>query len=136
MWYTHNGKRYICGNYTKHGNIDCSHHAIKEQQLIETILTDRKSIYKSFERLDTEKQIKNKVHELQKKNTIRLQTIEKQIQKQMDFKRNSLQKFIGGDISKKIITTLFVWYKTSYNRLFAGIFLQISSFLSSFFDTI
>jgi site-specific DNA recombinase len=62
MWYRHNRKGYICGNYAKHGNIACSHHAIKEQQLIETILTDIKSIYESFERLDTEKQIKNKVH--------------------------------------------------------------------------
>jgi len=101
MWYRHNRKGYICGNYAKHGNIACSHHAIKEQQLIETILTDLKSIYESFERLDTEKQIKNKVHELQKKNTIRLQNIEKQIQKQINLKRNALQKFIGGDISKE-----------------------------------
>lgn len=115
MWHRHNRKGYICGKYAKHGNIACSHHAIKEQQLIETILTDLKSIYESFEHLDMENQIKNKVHELQKKNAVRLQTIQKQIQKQMDLKRNALKSSSVEIFQRKITTTLFLWCKISYN---------------------
>lgn len=42
MWYRHNRAGYICGAYARHGSKACSSHAVKEDFLIRTILSDIK----------------------------------------------------------------------------------------------
>ena len=101
MWYRANRKGYICGTYAKHGNKTCTNHAVKEQQLVEVILDDLKRIYSNLEQPDLEKKIEKKVKATTKNNESRLISIEKQVQKQMELKRNALQKFISEDISKQ-----------------------------------
>ncbi|SES10166.1 recombinase family protein [Salipaludibacillus aurantiacus] len=45
MWYRQNRAGYICGGYARHGNIACTTHTIKEQTLVERILSDIKEIH-------------------------------------------------------------------------------------------
>lgn len=40
MHYKYNRKGYICGNYVKYTKKMCTHHAIKEEKILETILQD------------------------------------------------------------------------------------------------
>ncbi|WP_138417781.1 recombinase family protein [Aquibacillus sediminis] len=101
MWYRANRKGYICGTHAKHGNKACSNHVVKEQELIEIILDDLKKISSSLDKPNLENKIKQKVKDATKKSESRLLTIEKQIEKQMELKRNALQKFISEEISKK-----------------------------------
>lgn len=48
MWYRSNRKGYLCGSYSKHGRIACSHHFVREVHLEEVILT---RLNKAAERL-------------------------------------------------------------------------------------
>lgn len=50
---------------------------------------------------DLESKIEKRVKATSKKNESRLISIEKQVKKQVELKRNALQKFISEDISKK-----------------------------------
>lgn len=100
MWYRANRKGYICGTYAKHGNKACSNHAIKEQHLKEIILDDLKKMAFDLEYPNLESSIEKKIKTTAKQNESRLQSIEKQVQKQKELKRNALQKFITEDISK------------------------------------
>ncbi|MCY7912997.1 hypothetical protein MOE29_05765 [Bacillus haynesii] len=101
MHYRINRKSYICGSYAKHGKKACSSHVIKEQLLKEIILDDLKKMADDLEHPDLESKVEKKVNAAAKKNKSRLQSIEKQVQKQMELKRNALQKFISEDISKQ-----------------------------------
>ncbi|MCB5236865.1 recombinase family protein [Niallia circulans] len=101
MWYRANRKGYICGTYAKHGNKACTNHVIKEQLLKEIILDDLKKMADDLEHPDLENKIEKKVKATAKQNESRLQSIEKQVQKQKELKRNALQKFISEDISKQ-----------------------------------
>src|SRR5699024_6305810 len=40
LWFRSNRKGYICGSYARYGKKACTAHAIKENFLIETILSD------------------------------------------------------------------------------------------------
>ncbi|KUP08951.1 recombinase [Bacillus coahuilensis p1.1.43] len=101
MWYRANRKGYICGTYAKHGNKACTNHAVKEQELTEIILDDLKNMSSSLDHPNLESKIEKKVKDTAKKNESRLHSIDKQVQKQMELKRNALQKFISEDISKQ-----------------------------------
>ncbi|MFJ7978451.1 recombinase family protein [Peribacillus sp. NPDC096379] len=101
LWYRANRKGYICGSYAKHGNKACTNHVIKEQQMKEIILDDLKRMAENLEHPDLESKIKKKVKATAKQNETRLQSIEKQVYKQLELKRNALQKFISEDISKQ-----------------------------------
>ncbi|QDP39260.1 recombinase family protein [Radiobacillus deserti] len=101
MWYRANRKGYICGTYAKHGNKACTNHVIKEQLLKKIILDDLKRMADDLEHPNLESKIEKKVKATAKQNESRLQSIEKQFQKQNELKRNALQKFISEDISKQ-----------------------------------
>jgi site-specific DNA recombinase len=55
----------------------------------------------SLDHPNLESKIEKKVKATAKKNESRLETIERQVQKQIELKRNALQKFISEDISKQ-----------------------------------
>ncbi|KAF0824767.1 recombinase [Cytobacillus firmus] len=101
MHYRINRKGYICGSYAKHGKKACSSHVIKEQLLKEIILDDLKKMADDLEHPNLESKIEKRVRATAKQNESRLQSIEKQIQKQMELKHNALQKYIADDISKQ-----------------------------------
>lgn len=100
MWYRSNRKGYICGTYARHGNIACTNHAVKEQNLIEAILNDLKAMYNKLNLPDLDAKVKQRINANEKKMTKQLQAIDKQVQKQMDLKKNALQKFVNDDITK------------------------------------
>jgi len=75
LWYRSNRKGYICGSYSKHGRIACSHHYVNEDKLNIRILEDlnraaqRIQHTNDMEDLDKEtlhqsKSIKNKLEKL------------------------------------------------------------------------
>ncbi|UOE57310.1 recombinase family protein [Cytobacillus oceanisediminis] len=101
MHYRINRKGYICGSYAKHGKKACSSHVIKEQLLKEIILEDLKKMADDLEQPNLESKIEKKVKATAKQNELRLQSIEKQVQKQKELKRYALKKFISEDISKQ-----------------------------------
>ncbi|WP_081819875.1 zinc ribbon domain-containing protein [Paenibacillus sp. UNC217MF] len=100
MGYRSNRKGYICGTYARHGNIACTNHAVKEQNLTEVILSDLKAMYDKLNLPDLDAKVKQRINANQKKITKQLQAIDKQIQKQMDIKKNALQKFVSDAITK------------------------------------
>lgn len=100
MWYKSNRLGYICGTYARHGNIACTNHAIKEQSLTEVILSDLKAMHDKLNLPDLDAKVKQRINANEKKATKQLQAIEKQIQRQMDIKKNALQKFVSDDITK------------------------------------
>lgn len=100
MWYKSNRLGYICGTYARHGNIACTNHAIKEQSLTEVILSDLKAMHDKLNLPDLDAKVKQRINANEKKATKQLQAIDKQIQRQMDIKKNALQKFVSDDITK------------------------------------
>lgn len=100
MWYKSNRLGYICGSYARHGNIACTNHAVKEQSLTEVILSDLKAMHDKLNLPDLDAKVKQRINANEKKMTKQLQAIDKQVQKQMNIKRNALQKFVSDDITK------------------------------------
>ena len=101
MWYRSNMKGYICGNYAKNGTIACSNHSVKEEALAKLILDDLKKMYEQLSQFDYNSKLAEQAKATEKKLNIQYKSLEKQIEKQLILKRNSLQKFILGEISKQ-----------------------------------
>ncbi|MEQ7052995.1 hypothetical protein ABN764_20335 [Paenibacillaceae sp. P-4] len=60
-------KGYICGTYARHGNIACTNHAVKEQNLTEVILSDLKAMYDKLNLPDLDAKVKQRINANQKK---------------------------------------------------------------------
>ncbi|CAM4342554.1 recombinase family protein [Paenibacillus alkaliterrae] len=74
MWYRHNRAGYICGSYARHGSKACSNHAVKEEFLIRTILSDIKMW---LDQIDKEAYVK----ELEAKSIKSKLQLQKQLEK-------------------------------------------------------
>lgn len=83
MWYRSNRKGYICGNYAKHGRKACSNHAIEEQFLIQTILSDIKTW---ADQLNKEEYVQH----LKKKS----KSTQQRLQKKMDQINNEINRLM------------------------------------------
>ena len=91
LWYRSNRQGYICGSYARHGKKACSSHTIKENFLIETILSDIKLL---IQHIDKEQYIK----ELEKKSKKSKGDLEKKIDKinkQIDVLKKRKRKYIN-----------------------------------------
>jgi site-specific DNA recombinase len=70
MWYRSNRKGYICGAYARHGSKACSSHAVKEDFLKRTILSDIKMWVDQIDKEEYVKELeaksKKSQHQLQK----------------------------------------------------------------------
>lgn len=101
MWYRSNQEGYICGNYGKHGRIACTNHSVKEAELSRVILNDFRKMYEQIDHPNFTKNLEEKTKTSEKKIKVQLTSIEKQLEKQLNLKRNSLQKFVQDEISKQ-----------------------------------
>jgi site-specific DNA recombinase len=99
MWYRSNRKGYICGNYARHGKKACSSHLIKEDLLIDTVLTDIQELVKQ---IDKEQYLK-KLEAQSKKSKQSLQKQLVKLDKQIDIIKGRKRKYINM-LAEEIIT--------------------------------
>ncbi|OIJ16541.1 recombinase family protein [Anaerobacillus alkalidiazotrophicus] len=99
MWYRGNRKGYICGNYARYGKKACSGHLIKEDSLIDTVLTDIQELVKQ---IDKEQYLK-KLEAQSKKAKHSLQKQLEKIDKQLDIINGRKRKYINM-LAEDIIT--------------------------------
>lgn len=88
MWYRSNRKGYICGNYAKHGKKACSNHAIEEQFLIQTILSDIKTWVDQINTEEYVQQFKKKSKSTQQRPQEKMEQMKDEINRLMRRKSN------------------------------------------------
>ena len=62
MHYKKNRNGYVCGNFNKHGEIECSPHLIKEHQLVSVIMNDLSIITSQIKTENKNEIIEEKIH--------------------------------------------------------------------------
>ncbi|WP_096187054.1 recombinase family protein [Evansella halocellulosilytica] len=91
LWYRSNRKGYICGNYARHGSKACTHHAVKEKVLKNTILSDINTLVNKIDKEHYIKQLEVK----SKKSKVSIQKQINKVTKQIEILRNRKRKFVN-----------------------------------------
>lgn len=97
-----NRKRYVCGNYNKHGIKACSDHHIREVNLTDKVIADIKRIYRKFNKENYFKELSEKASNAKGKlEESQLTEINNQLEEKKRDKYNLVISLANGTITKK-----------------------------------
>jgi len=101
MWWRSNRKGYVCGNYARHGKKACSHHAIREKFLIDTISADIQELVEHINKDHYLKQLENESTKSKQSLQRQIVKLDKQIDSIKDRKRKYINLLAEEIISKE-----------------------------------
>lgn len=101
MWYKANQKGYRCGGNIKHGDIYCTNRkVIREKDLKTIILKDLQELFHLYTDANLSKKLNQKLNRQKILNEKELLLVESNLNKSRSRKKNYVDLFADGDISK------------------------------------
>lgn len=99
--YRANSKGYVCGSYDRRGNSACSSHLVREQSLIEFVISDINCFIKQVSNPKQLQQSKNTLLTSAQKLNEQIETCHAEIEKLTEQKNKALSHLINDVISKE-----------------------------------
>ncbi|WFA83414.1 MULTISPECIES: recombinase family protein [Paenibacillus] len=101
MHFKKNVKGYLCGSYNKYGSKKCTDHLVRETELISVILHDIQMLVSNLSNDAVIKKLENQLRKQKQQNEKVLRTLDTQMEKLRNRKKQAHDKHFDGDMPKR-----------------------------------